>query len=68
MTLKKQFYNADEIFQDIPGDAKNVQMTIPSEILEAQGWKEGDTLEWHDNGDGSWALSKKKEVTDVNDF
>ena len=50
MALKKQFYNADEIFQDIPGDDKNVQMTIPPEILEAQGWKEGDTLKF-DVGD-----------------
>lgn len=37
-------YLAEEIFQEIPGDPENVLMTIPPEILEAQGWKEGDTL------------------------
>ena len=37
-------YNADEIFQDIDGDPENVNMTIPPEIMESQGWKEGDTL------------------------
>jgi len=37
-------YNADEIFHDIDGDPDNVNMTIPPEIMESQGWKEGDTL------------------------
>ena len=52
MALKQHIYNADDIFQDIPGDDKNVTMTIPPEILEAQGWKEGDNLriEWGDQG------------------
>jgi hypothetical protein len=35
---------AEEIFEDIPGDPDNVMMKIPPEICEAQGWKEGDTL------------------------
>ncbi len=37
-------YLAEEIFHDIPGDPDNVMMTIPPEICESQGWKEGDTL------------------------
>lgn len=32
---------------------------LPPELCEAQGWKEGDNLDWTDNGDGSWTLSKK---------
>ena len=28
------------------------------DIAEELGWKEGDTLIWKDNGDGSWSLSK----------
>ena len=35
---------AEEIFEDIPGDPDNVMMKLPPEICEAQGWKEGDTL------------------------
>ena len=35
---------AEEIFEDIPGDPDNVIMKIPPEILERNGWKEGDTL------------------------
>ena len=29
------------------------------DLLEQTGWKEGDTLEWIDRGDGSWQLKKK---------
>lgn len=34
-------------------------LTFPEDLLEQAGWKEGDTLEWKDNNDGSWTLSKK---------
>ena len=37
-------YTAEDIFEDIPGDPDNVMMKIPPEILEKNGWKEGDTL------------------------
>ena len=45
-------YKMEDIFQDIPGDDKMINMTIPPEIMEAQGWKEGDNLkiEWGDQG------------------
>jgi hypothetical protein len=33
-------------------------MPLPQDFLDQQGWVEGDTLEWKDNGDGSWSLSK----------
>ena len=32
------------------------------ERLAEAGWKEGDTIEWIDNGDGSWTLKKKEEM------
>lgn len=32
------------------------------EQLAEAGWKEGDTIEWIDNGDGSWTLKKKEEM------
>lgn len=37
-------FRAEEIFEDIPGDTDNVLMKIPPEILERNGWKEGDIL------------------------
>lgn len=41
---KSIIYKVEDIFSDIPGDEENVNMTIPEEIMESQGWKEGDTL------------------------
>ena len=45
-------YKVEDIFHDIPGDEKMMNMTIPPEIMEAQGWKQGDNLkiEWGDQG------------------
>lgn len=34
-------------------------LQFPEDLLEAADWKEGDTLEWIDQGDGSWQLKKK---------
>jgi len=51
--MKKMIeYKVEDIFHDIPGDDKMMNMTIPPEIMEAQGWKEGDNLkiEWGDQG------------------
>jgi hypothetical protein len=33
-------------------------MPLPQDFLDQQGWVEGDTLDWKDNEDGSWTLSK----------
>ena len=35
-------------------------LKFPDDLLETAGWKEGDTLEWKDLGDGTWQLSKKE--------
>jgi hypothetical protein len=34
-------------------------LPFPPDLLEEVGWKEGDSLLWSDNGDGSWSLTKK---------
>ena len=34
-------------------------LQFPPDLLEQAGWKEGDTLVWTDNKDGSWTLTKK---------
>jgi bifunctional DNA-binding transcriptional regulator/antitoxin component of YhaV-PrlF toxin-antitoxin module len=33
---------------------------FPPEMLEEAGWKEGDILDWTDNKDGSFTLTKKE--------
>ena len=30
-------------------------LPLPQELLDTQGWVEGDTLDWKDNGNGSWS-------------
>ena len=37
-------------------------LPLPQELLDLQGWKEGDDLEWTDEGNGHWSLSKKPAV------
>jgi hypothetical protein len=36
-------------------------LPFPEDLLEQAGWKEGDILNWEDNGDGSWSLTKVKD-------
>jgi hypothetical protein len=33
-------------------------LPLPQELLDSQEWKEGDELEWIDNGDGTWSIKK----------
>lgn len=37
-------------------------LPLPQELLDTQGWKEGDELEWIDNGDGTWCIVKNKQT------
>ena len=41
---------AENLFEDIPGDDNNVNMTIPEEILKEKGWGPGTNLKvsWSD--------------------
>ena len=34
-------------------------LPFPQDLLDQTGWKEGDVLNWIDNNDGSWSLTKK---------
>lgn len=38
-------------------------LEFPDSLMEDAGWKEGDTIQWIDNKDGSWTL-RKLMVTD----
>lgn len=33
-------------------------LPLPADLLEANGWVDGDTLEWTDNNDGTWTITK----------
>jgi len=50
-------FTVEELFEDIPGDPDNVIFKIPPELCEAQGWKEGDTINIKVE-DGQMILSK----------
>ena len=41
-------------------------LTLPPELLETVGWKEGDCLHWIDNYDGSYTLVKEDLTTFIN--
>lgn len=55
--MTKTTYKVEELFEDIEGDPDNVMFKIPPEIAEAQGWKEGDTINIKVE-DGAMILSK----------
>lgn len=38
-----------------------VILPLPKDLLEMQGWQEGDILTWEDNKDGSWSLTRKEK-------
>lgn len=39
-------------------DTGDAILQFPPDLLEHAGWKEGDTLNWIDQKDGSWRLEK----------
>jgi len=39
-------------------------LTFPPDLLEQAGWKEGDTINWIDQKDGSWRLVKVDKTTE----
>ena len=45
-------FKVEDIFEDIPEDLENVNMTIPEEIQKAAGIHPGDTVKilWGDQG------------------
>jgi len=49
-TLEVQQHEDGEYFIEFPDD-----------VLQEAGWKEGDVIDWSDNGNGSWTLKKLDE-------
>ena len=47
--------------EDAEDGSGDLVLPFPDDLLESAGWKEGDTLEWIDNKDGTWILKKKDD-------
>jgi hypothetical protein len=43
------------------GKDQELFVQFPEEAINQMGWSEGDTLEWLDNGDGSWTIQQKNQ-------
>ena len=48
----------------VPIDEDGV-LTLPDEVWQLLGWKEGDTLEWVEQDDGSILLVKTEDTETV---
>lgn len=40
-------------------DGDDLILPLPQDLLDSAGWVTDDVLDWKDNGDGSWTLTKK---------
>lgn len=47
-----------EVVED-PDNPGELLLDLGTEVCAAMGWAVGDTVEWIDNKDGSWTISKK---------
>ena len=47
-----------ELEQDENGD---LILPLGDELCSELGWKVGDTIQWTDNGDGSWSMKKMEK-------
>ncbi len=46
------------VVEEDPNDPEGAILTFPEELISKMGWKEGDTLLFTDQGDGSFLLEK----------
>jgi hypothetical protein len=40
-------------------ESGNLILPISEKLMKEVGWEIGDSIEWSDNGDGSWTMTKK---------
>ena len=53
LKLKRWTVNVEE-----DSETGDLILPLPPDLLEEAGWKEGDSLNWIDQKDGSWRLEK----------
>ena len=46
------------IVEEADDGSGDLVLPLPQDMLDLQGWKEGDVLKWTDMGDGAWSLTK----------
>ncbi len=56
--MKNKTWTLDVKEDPTTGDAI---IEFPEDFLEETKWREGDTLRWIDNKDGSWTLKKVED-------
>jgi len=49
------------VIEEAEDGSGDLILPLPEDMLQLQGWVEGDTLEWLDNGNGTWSLQKVKK-------
>ena len=57
-----KIYEANELFEDIPGNTDEILFKIPDEVLAETGWVEGDVIEFENVGKS--LIIKKKDVAE----
>ena len=55
--------NILEVQED--SETGDLYLQFTPDMLSQMGWHEGDMLEWHDNGDGSYVIQKKDQDFDI---
>jgi len=66
----KKNKNKEPLYLEVKEENGYQYIELPDSILKKVGWKVGDTIDWHDNKDGTWSLlkvasackSKKKKI------
>lgn len=51
---------------EMDGPSGEYFITFPDDLLKRAGWEEGDTLNWTNNGDGTFTLTKHTEPLEPN--
>ena len=46
-----------QVIED-PNNPEELLLDLGTELCEELGWKVGDTIQWIDNKDGTWQLTK----------
>lgn len=53
--------NSWEVTVETDPDTGEVILPFPDDMIERLGWKEGTTIYWIDNKDGTFTLTDKKQ-------
>jgi hypothetical protein len=55
MLMAKEYESVTHMDED-----GNLYVELPDALLNQMGWATGDTLEWLDNQDGTFTITKKE--------